>query len=129
MSLLLKDRVYTMESPTAKRGVYPLHGFKLGLYRLPFKLDDPLEIKSIHDGLKKAFEMEIYADRIFATYHWSEENMSDQYAKDYEKVDLNVTVEIVTGEVVDIIYQIWPIDKFGDPHWLKDYRKKADHFA
>ena len=129
MSLLLKDRVYTMESPTAKRGVYPLHGFKLGLYRLPFRLDDPLEIKSIHDGLKKAFEMEVYADRIFATYHWTEENMSDPYAKGYEKVDLNVTVEIVTGEVVDIIYQIWPIDKFGDPHWLKDYRKKADHFA
>ena len=118
-----------MESQTAKRGVYPLHGFKLGLYRLPFKLDDPLEIKSIHDGLKKAFEMEIYADRVFATYHWSEENMPDQFAKDYEKVDLNVTVEIVTGDVVDIIYQIWPIDKFGDPHWLKDYRKKADHFA
>ena len=118
-----------MESPTAKRGVYPLHGFKLGLYRLPFKLDDPLEIKSIHDGLKKAFEMEIYADRIFATYNWTEENMSNQYDKNYEKVDLNVTVEIVTGEVVDIIYQIWPIDKFGDPHWLKDYRKKADHFA
>ena len=129
MSLLLKDRVYTMESSTAKRGVYPLHGYKLGLYRLPFKLDDPLEIKSIHDGLKKAFEMEIYADRIFATYNWTEENMSDQYNKNYEKVDLNVTVEIVTGEVVDIIYQIWPIDKFGDPHWLKDYRKKADHFA
>ena len=129
MSLLLKDRVYTMESQTAKRGVYPLHGFKLGLNRLPFKLDDPLEIKSIHDGLKKAFEMEIYADRVFATYHWSEENMPDQFAKDYEKVDLNVTVEIVTGDVVDIIYQIWPIDKFGDPHWLKDYRKKADHFA
>ena len=129
MSLLLKDRVYTMESPTAKRGVYPLHGFKLGLYRLPFRLDDPLEIKSIHDGLKKAFEMEIYADRIFATYNWTEENMSDPHAKGYEKVDLNVTVEIVTGEVVDIIYQIWPIDKFGDPHWLKDYRKKADHFA
>ena len=51
-----------MESATVKRGVYPLHGFKLGLYRLPFRLDDPLEIKSIHDGLKKAFEMEVYAD-------------------------------------------------------------------
>jgi hypothetical protein len=35
MSLLLKDRVWSMEAPTAKRGVYPLHGFKLGLYRLP----------------------------------------------------------------------------------------------
>ena len=118
-----------MESPTAKRGVYPLHGYKLGLYRLPIKLDDPAEMKSIHDGLKKTFDMDMYADRIFATYHWTEENMSAPYAKDYEKVDLNVTVEIVTGEVVDIIYQIFPLDKFGDPQWITDYRKKADHFA
>jgi len=43
MSLLLKDRVWSMEAPTAKRGVYPLHGFKLGLYRLPIKLEDPDE--------------------------------------------------------------------------------------
>jgi len=57
MSLLLKDRVWSMEAPTAKRGVYPLHGFKLGLYRLPIKLEEPVEIKSVHDGLKKAFEM------------------------------------------------------------------------
>ena len=42
-----------MEASTAKRGVYPLHGFKLGLYRLPIKLEDPVELKSIHDGLKK----------------------------------------------------------------------------
>jgi len=35
MSLLLKDRVYTMQAPTAKRGVYPMHGYKLGLYRMP----------------------------------------------------------------------------------------------
>ena len=108
MSLLLKDRVYTMEAPTAKRGVYPLHGYKLGLYRLPVKLDEPLEIQSIHDGLKNTFEMDMYADRIFATYSWTEENMSNQYAKGYEKLDLNVTVEIVTGEVVDIIYQSCP---------------------
>src|SRR4030066_225017 len=39
------------------------------------------------------------------------------------------TVKIVTGEVVDIIYQIFPIEKFGDPQWVKGYRKKADHFA
>jgi len=51
------------------------------------------------------------------------------FAKGYEQVELNVTVEIVTGEVVDIIYQIFPIEKFGDPQWVKDYRKKADHFA
>ena len=49
MSLLLKDRVYSMEAPTAKRGVFPLHGFKLGLYRLPLKLDEVLEIQSVHD--------------------------------------------------------------------------------
>ncbi len=129
MSLLLKDRVWSMEAPTAKRGVYPLHGFKLGLYRIPINLEDPDEIKSVHDGMKKAFEMDAYADRIFATYRWKEQNMDDPDAKGYEEVELSVTVEIVTGEVVDIIYQIFPIEKFGDPQWVKDYRKKADHFA
>jgi NAD-dependent dihydropyrimidine dehydrogenase PreA subunit len=118
-----------MEAPTAKRGVYPLHGFKLGLYRLPINLEDPDEIKSVHDGLKKAFEMDAYADRVYATYRWREQNMDDPDAKGYEEVELSVTVEIVTGEVVDIIYQIFPIEKFGDPQWVKDYRKKADHFA
>jgi len=118
-----------MEAPTAKRGVYPLHGYKIGLYRLPIKLEDPAEIKSIHDGLKKAFEMDMYADRIYATYRWNEQNMKDPDAKGYEEVELSVTVEIVTGEVVDIIYQIFPIEKFGDPNWVQDYRKKADHFA
>ena len=53
MSLLLKDRIYTMESPVAKRGVYPMHGYKLGLYRIPIKLEDPSEIKSILEGMKK----------------------------------------------------------------------------
>ena len=118
-----------MEAATAKRGVYPLHGFKLGLYRLPFNLEEPEEIQSIHDGMKKTFEMDMYADRIYATYKWKEQNMDDPDAKGYEEVELSVTVEIVTGEVVDIIYQIFPIEKFGDPNWVKDYRKKADHFA
>ena len=129
MSLLLKDRVWSMESKTAKRGVYPLHGFKLGLYRLPINLEDPMDHKSIHDGLKKSFEMDMYADRIFATYRWREQNGGDPDANGYEEVDLSITVEIVTGEVVDIIYQIFPIEKFGDPNWVKNYRKKADHFA
>lgn len=129
MSLLLKDRVYTVESPTTKRGVYPLHGYKLGLYRLPIKLDEPLEMKSIVEGLKKTFTMDTFADRVYATYTWTEENMPDKDAKGYEKVDLSVTVEIVTGEAVDIIYQIFSIEKFGDPHWVKDYRIKADHYA
>jgi len=118
-----------MEAPTAKRGVYPLHGYKIGLYRLPIKLEDPAEIQSIHDGLKKAFEMDMYADRIYATYRWKEQNMKNPDAKGYEEVELFITVEIVTGEVVDIIYQIFPIEKFGDPNWVHDYRKKADHFA
>ena len=118
-----------MEAPTAKRGVYPLHGYKLGLYRLPIKLDEPEEIKSVHDGMKNTFSMDTYADRIYATYTWKEENIPDPDAKGYEQVELNVTVEIVTGEVVDLIYQIFPIEKFGDPQWVKDYRKKADHFA
>ena len=129
MSLLLKDRVWSMEAPTAKRGVYPLHGYKIGLYRLPIKLEDPAEIQTIHDGLKKTFEMDMYADRIYATYRWMEQNMKNPDAKGYEKVELSITVEIVTGEVVDIIYQIFPIEKFGDPNWVQDYRKKADHFA
>jgi len=118
-----------MEASTAKRGVYPLHGYKIGLYRLPIKLVDPAEIKSIHDGLKKTFEMDMYADRIYATYRWQEQNKNDPDAKGYEEVELSITVEIVTGEVVDIIYQIFPIEKFGDPNWVQDYRKKADHFA
>ncbi len=118
-----------MQSPTAKRGVYPLHGYKLGLYRMPIKLEDPAEIQSIFQGLKNTFEMDMYADRIYATYNWIEENMPDPDAKGYEQVKLSVTVEIVTGEVVDIIYQIFSIEKFGDPQWVKDYRKKADHFA
>jgi NAD-dependent dihydropyrimidine dehydrogenase PreA subunit len=118
-----------MESPTAKRGVYPLHGYKLGLYRLPIKLEDPAEMKSITEGLKKTFTMDTFADRIFATYTWKEENMPDPDAKGYQKVDLSITVEIVSGEVVDIIYQIFPIEKFGDPQWVKDYRKKADYYA
>ncbi len=118
-----------MESPTAKRGVYPLHGYKLGLYRLPIKLEDPLEIQSIHDGLKDTFEMDTFADRIYATYKWKEQNMDDPDADGYEQAELSITVEIVTGEVVDLIYQIFPIEKFGDQSWVKDYRKKADHFA
>jgi NAD-dependent dihydropyrimidine dehydrogenase PreA subunit len=118
-----------MESPTAKRGVYPLHGYKLGLYRLPIKLEEPAEMKSIVEGLKKTFTMDTFADRIFATYIWREENVPDPDAKGYQKVDIPITVEIVTGEVVDIIYQIMPIEKFGDPLWVMDYRKKADYYA
>ena len=124
MSLLLKDRVYSMEAPTAKRGVYPLHGYKLGLYRLPVKLEEPLEIQSVHDGLKNTFEMDMYADRIFATYSWTEENMSDRHAKGYEKLDLNVTVESVTGEVVDIITKFFQLTSLVMLHGSKITKRK-----
>ena len=67
----------------------------------------------------------MYADRIYATYRWVEETTGSEY----KRADLSVTVEIVTGEVVDIIYQIFPIEHFGDSQWVEEYRKKADHYA
>ncbi|MDC8452636.1 MAG: ferredoxin family protein [Candidatus Nitrosotalea sp.] len=126
MSLLLKDKVYTVQSATSKRGVYPLHSYKLGLYRLPVKLEDTYEIDSIVSGFKKVFEMDKFADRIYATYRWKEENMPDPDDSGYKSIDLEVQVEIVTGEVVDMIYQIYPVEKYGDGLWVKDYRRKAD---
>ena len=126
MSLLLKDKVYTVQSTTAKRGIYPLHSYKLGLYRLPIKLEDQYEIDSIVNGLKKTFVMDAFADRIYATYNWKEENIPDPDASDYKQIGLQVQVEVVTGEVVDMIYQIYPVEKYGDALWVKDYRKKAD---
>ena len=35
----------------------------------------------------------------------------------------------MTGEVVDLIYQIKPLEFFGDCYWVKNYRQKADHNA
>lgn len=126
MSLLLQNKVYTVQSATSKRGIYPLHSYKLGLYRLPIKLEDQYEIDSIVSGFKKVFEMDKFADRIYATYRWKEENMPDPDESGYKRIDLEVQVEIVTGEVVDMIYQIYPVEKYGDGLWVKDYRKKAD---
>jgi NAD-dependent dihydropyrimidine dehydrogenase PreA subunit len=126
MSLLLQDKVYTVQSATSKRGIYPLHSYKLGLFRLPIKLEDKYEIDSIVSGFKKVFVMDQFADRVYATYNWKEENIPDPDAKGYKRLDLEVQVEIVTGEVVDMIYQIYPIEKYGDGLWIKDYRKKAD---
>jgi NAD-dependent dihydropyrimidine dehydrogenase PreA subunit len=118
--------VYTVQSATSKRGVYPLHSYKLGLYRLPIKLEDNYEIDSIVSGFKKVFEMDRFADRIYATYRWKEENLPDPDDRGYKHIDLEVQVELVTGEVVDMIYQIYPVEKYGDGLWVKDYRKKAD---
>ena len=44
-------------------------------------------------------------------------------------ISLDVTVEIVTGDVIDIIYQIRPLEYFGDPYWVQNYRQKADDYA
>jgi NAD-dependent dihydropyrimidine dehydrogenase PreA subunit len=126
MSLLLKEKVYSVQSGTTKRGIYPLHSYKLGLYRLPIKLEDKYEIDSIVSGFKKVFVMDQFADRIYATYRWNEENMPDPDAPGYKSIGLEVQVEIVTGEVVDMIYQIYPVEKYGDGLWVKDYRRKAD---
>jgi NAD-dependent dihydropyrimidine dehydrogenase PreA subunit len=53
----------------------------------------------------------------------------DQITNDEVSADLNITVEIVTGEVVDLIYQIRQLEYFGDPYWIKNYRQKADQNA
>ncbi|MDE1726311.1 MAG: 4Fe-4S binding protein [Thaumarchaeota archaeon] len=126
MSLLLKDKVYTVQSGTSKRGIYPLHSYKLGLFRLPIKLEDKYEIDSIVSGFKKIFVMDQFADRVYATYRWKEENSADQDDRGYKQIELEVQVEVVTGEVVDMIYQIYPVEKYGDGLWVKDYRRKAD---
>src|SRR5215203_2958224 len=119
MSVLLRDRVWTMLSEVAKRGVYPLHGYKLGIYRIPLEITQTSEIQSILNDLKSSgFKMDTHADRIYVTYNGKELS-----------ADLNITVEIVTGEVVDLIYQIRQLEYFGDPYWIRNYRQKADQNA
>jgi NAD-dependent dihydropyrimidine dehydrogenase PreA subunit len=129
MSTLLKDRVWVMLSEVAKRGIYPLHASRLGVFRMPVELTDRSAITTILNDLKSSgFKTETYADRIYVTYKWTEGG-SDLITKEDLSADLLITVEIVTGEVVDIIYQIKPIEFFGDHYWIKDYRKKADDNA
>jgi len=129
MSALLKDRVWTMLSEVAKRGVYPLHGNKLGIYRIPIEITEKSEISSIMNDLRSSgFKMDTHADRIYITYKWSEKG-NDPVTGGELSVDLNITVEIVTGEVVDLIYQIRQLEYFGDPYWIKNYRQKADQNA
>jgi NAD-dependent dihydropyrimidine dehydrogenase PreA subunit len=129
MSALLKDRVWTMLSEVAKRGVYPLHGNKLGLYRIPIEITEKSDISGIMNDLRSSgFKMDTHADRIYVTYKWSEKGV-DQITNEEVSADLNITVEIVTGEVVDLIYQIRQLEYFGDPYWIKNYRQKADQNA
>ena len=129
MSALLKDRVWTMLSEVAKRGVYPLHGNKLGIYRMPIEITDKSDISSIMSDLRSSgFKMDTHADRIYITHKWTEKG-TDQITGDELSADLNITVEIVTGEVVDLIYQIRQLEYFGDPYWIRNYRQKADQIA
>jgi len=118
-----------MLSEVAKRGVYPLHGSRLGLYRIPIDLTNNAEITQVASEMKKlGFSVDTFADRIYITYKWIEEEF-DQIEKKDLKATLSITVEIVTGEVVDIIYQIKPLEYFGDHYWIKNYRTKADQNA
>ncbi|HEX2557450.1 MAG TPA: 4Fe-4S dicluster domain-containing protein [Nitrososphaera sp.] len=129
MSALLKDRVWTMLSEVAKRGVYPLHGNKLGLYRIPIEITEKSDISSIMNDLRSSgFKMDTHADRIYVTYKWSEKG-EDPVTGEELSADLNITVEIVTGEVVDLIYQIRQLEYFGDNYWIRNYRQKADQNA
>ena len=129
MSTLLKDRVWVMLSEVAKRGIYPLHASRLGVYRMPVELTERSAITNVLNELKSSgFKTETFADRIYVTNKWTE-NGTDSVTRKNLSADLLITVEIVTGEVVDIIYQIKPIEFFGDHYWVKDYRKKADDNA
>jgi NAD-dependent dihydropyrimidine dehydrogenase PreA subunit len=129
MSTLLDERVWVMLSDVAKRGVYPLHASRLGIFRLPVELTDRSEISTLMNSLKSCgFKVDAYADRIYVTYKWTETAV-DPITNNEMSADLDITVEIVTGEVIDIIYQIKPIESFGDFYWIKNYRQKADSNA
>jgi NAD-dependent dihydropyrimidine dehydrogenase PreA subunit len=126
MSALLKDRVWVMLSEVAKRGVYPLHGSRLGIYRIPVDITEHADINAIMNSLKSSgFKIDSYADRIYVTDRWTE-NGIDIITQQGLEANLDITVEIITGDVVDIIYQIKPLEYFGDHYWIKDYRQKTD---
>ena len=129
MSALLRDRVWVMLSGVAKRGVFPLHASRLGVFRIPVEITDNSDVSSIANDLKKSgFKVDTYADRIYVTHTWSEDS-EDPISHEKLSSSLYVTVEIVTGEVVDVIYQLKPLEFFGDPYWVTNYRQKADHNA
>ena len=129
MSALLEDKVYVVLSATAKRGVYPLHGYKYGLYRLPVELISKEEIEQVANALKSNFDVDTFADRILVTYRWKERDVTSSKPEEWKEAELEVTVEIVTGEVIDIIYQIKPLENFPEAYWVKNYRFKADQNA
>jgi NAD-dependent dihydropyrimidine dehydrogenase PreA subunit len=115
-----------MLSEVAKRGVYPLHGSRLGIFRIPVEITSKSDISSIINSLKSSgFKVDSYADRIYVTDRWTENGIDAITQQDVE-ANLEITVEIVTGDVVDIIYQIKPLEFFGDHYWIKNYRQKTD---
>ena len=129
MSALLKDRVWIMLSSVAKRGVYPLHASRLGVFRMPTEITAASDISSITSDLRSSgFKIDTYADRIYITYKWTESTV-DPRAQEELSADLHITVEVVTGEVIDLIYQIKPLEYFGDLYWVRNYRQKADQNA
>ena len=126
MSALLKDRVWVMLSEVAKRGVYPLHGSRLGIFRIPVEITGHSDINAIINSLKSSgFKVDSYADRIYVTDRWTESGI-DAITKQAVEANLEITVEIVTGDVVDIIYQVKPLEYFGDYYWIKNYRQNTD---
>ncbi|MCJ7636877.1 MAG: ferredoxin family protein, partial [Nitrososphaeraceae archaeon] len=77
---------------------------------------------------KTGFKLDRYADRIYVTHIWKEQE-KDNLLATLLSISLDITVEIVTGEVIDLIYQIKPIEKFGDSYRINNYRQKADFNA
>jgi len=118
-----------MLSGVAKRGVFPLHASRLGLFRIPVEITEHSDISGITNDLRNSgFKVDSYADRIYVTHTWSEDGIDPLTQKRLSAL-LYVTVEIVTGEVLDIIYQLKPLEFFGDPYWVTNYRRKADQNA
>ena len=96
MSALLKDRVWVMLSEVAKRGVYPLHGSRLGIYRIPVDITEHADINAIMNSLKSSgFKIDSYADRIYVTDRWTE-NGIDIITQQALEANLDITVEIIT---------------------------------
>src|SRR5207247_10899050 len=113
MSALLKDRVWTMLSEVAKRGVYPLHGNKLGIYRIPIELTEKSEISSIMNDLRNSgSKMDTHADRIYITHKWTEKG-NDPVTGEELSAELNMTVEIVIRSAVDLVNKIKKLQSSG----------------
>jgi biotin operon repressor len=85
MSALLKDRVWVMLSEVAKRGVYPLHGSRLGIFRIPVEITERSDINAIISSLKSSgFKVDSYADRIYVTDRWTETGIDAITQKEVE---------------------------------------------